>query len=128
MLKVRKKFVSQRVRGKNKNYVWKLRKTIIWFLWLTYDIKFCSYFISLISIYLDFCFLLTNFIFNFETQVQSVIQPNQQSVIQTATNIQPVALSKGNVILVKPNSVIQTTGGLQTLQVINFLWIYLYYF
>ncbi|XP_033225602.1 cAMP-responsive element modulator isoform X8 [Belonocnema kinseyi] len=53
------------------------------------------------------------------TQIQSVIQPNQQSVIQTATNIQPVALSKGNVILVKPNSVIQTTGGLQTLQVVD---------
>ncbi|XP_033225599.1 cyclic AMP-responsive element-binding protein 1 isoform X5 [Belonocnema kinseyi] len=51
--------------------------------------------------------------------IQSVIQPNQQSVIQTATNIQPVALSKGNVILVKPNSVIQTTGGLQTLQVVD---------
>lgn len=53
------------------------------------------------------------------TQVQSVIQPNQQSVIQTATNIQPVAISKGNVILVsKPNSVIQTAqGSLQTLQV-----------
>lgn len=52
-------------------------------------------------------------------KVQSVIQPNQQSVIQTAANIQPM-LSKGNVILVsKPNSVIQTTqGSLQTLQVI----------
>ncbi|XP_015840209.1 cyclic AMP-responsive element-binding protein 1 isoform X17 [Tribolium castaneum] len=54
-------------------------------------------------------------------KVQSVIQPNQQSVIQTAANIQPM-LSKGNVILVsKPNSVIQTTqgslSGLQTLQV-----------
>ncbi|XP_024944551.1 cyclic AMP-responsive element-binding protein 1 isoform X12 [Cephus cinctus] len=55
------------------------------------------------------------------TQVQSVIQPNQQSVIQTATNIQPVAISKGNVILVsKPNSVIQTTqGSLQTLEVVE---------
>ncbi|XP_012272549.1 cyclic AMP-responsive element-binding protein 1 isoform X12 [Orussus abietinus] len=55
------------------------------------------------------------------TSVQSVIQPNQQSVIQTATNIQPVAISKGNVILVsKPNSVIQTTqGSLQTLQVVE---------
>ncbi|XP_020278683.1 cyclic AMP response element-binding protein B isoform X7 [Pseudomyrmex gracilis] len=55
------------------------------------------------------------------TQVQSVIQPNQQSVIQTATNIQPVAISKGNVILVsKPNSVIQTAqGSLQTLQVVE---------
>uniref|UniRef100_A0ABD2XER5 BZIP domain-containing protein n=1 Tax=Trichogramma kaykai TaxID=54128 RepID=A0ABD2XER5_9HYME len=53
-------------------------------------------------------------------QVQSVIQPNQQSVIQTATNIQPLSLSKGNVILVKPNSVIQTAqGGLQTLQVVE---------
>ncbi|XP_044261338.1 cyclic AMP-responsive element-binding protein 1 isoform X4 [Tribolium madens] len=56
-----------------------------------------------------------------QAQVQSVIQPNQQSVIQTAANIQPM-LSKGNVILVsKPNSVIQTTqgslSGLQTLQV-----------
>ncbi|XP_032455921.1 cyclic-AMP response element binding protein isoform X11 [Nasonia vitripennis] len=51
-------------------------------------------------------------------QVQSVIQPNQQSVIQTATNIQPVAISKGNVILVsKPNSVIQTAqGSIQALQ------------
>ncbi|XP_070148747.1 cyclic AMP response element-binding protein B isoform X7 [Polyergus mexicanus] len=55
------------------------------------------------------------------TQVQSVIQPNQQSVIQTATNLQPVAISKGNVILVsKPNSVIQTAqGSLQTLQVVE---------
>lgn len=55
------------------------------------------------------------------TSVQSVIQPNQQSVIQTATNIQPVAISKGNVILVsKPNSVIQTTqASLQTLQVVG---------
>ncbi|XP_072764686.1 cyclic AMP-responsive element-binding protein 1 isoform X10 [Anoplolepis gracilipes] len=53
--------------------------------------------------------------------VQSVIQPNQQSVIQTATNIQPVAIPKGNVILVsKPNSVIQTAqGSLQTLQVVE---------
>ncbi|XP_031787448.1 cyclic-AMP response element binding protein isoform X15 [Nasonia vitripennis] len=54
-------------------------------------------------------------------QVQSVIQPNQQSVIQTATNIQPVAISKGNVILVsKPNSVIQTAqGSIQALQVVD---------
>ncbi|XP_031350360.1 cyclic AMP-responsive element-binding protein 1-like isoform X2 [Photinus pyralis] len=52
-----------------------------------------------------------------QAQVQSVIQPNQQSVIQTAANLQPM-LSKGNVILVgKPNSVIQTTqGSLQALQ------------
>ncbi|XP_050664498.1 cyclic AMP response element-binding protein B isoform X4 [Leptidea sinapis] len=53
-------------------------------------------------------------------QVQSVIQPNQQSVIQTASNIQSVQLPKGNVILVsKPNSVIHTTthGTLQTLQI-----------
>ncbi|XP_026675465.1 cyclic AMP-responsive element-binding protein 1 isoform X12 [Ceratina calcarata] len=56
------------------------------------------------------------------TSVQSVIQPNQQSVIQTATNVQPVAISKGNVILVsnKPNSVIQTAqASLQTLQVVE---------
>ncbi|XP_076673691.1 cyclic-AMP response element binding protein B isoform X10 [Andrena cerasifolii] len=55
------------------------------------------------------------------TSVQSVIQPNQQSVIQTATNIQPVAISKGNVILVsKPNSVIQTAqASLQTIQVVE---------
>ncbi|KAK0171090.1 hypothetical protein PV328_008852 [Microctonus aethiopoides] len=55
------------------------------------------------------------------TQVQSVIQPNHQSVIQSATNIQPVAISKGNVILVsKPNSVIQSAqGSLQTLQVVE---------
>ncbi|KAF2895692.1 hypothetical protein ILUMI_10472 [Ignelater luminosus] len=54
------------------------------------------------------------------SSVQSVIQPNQQSVIQTAANIQPM-LSKGNVILVgKPNSVIQTAqGSLQTLQVVE---------
>ncbi|CAH2990724.1 unnamed protein product [Chilo suppressalis] len=52
-------------------------------------------------------------------QVQSVIQPNQQSVIQTASNIQSVQLPKGNVILVsKPNSVIHTTQAtLQTLQI-----------
>uniref|UniRef100_A0A1B6CBU9 BZIP domain-containing protein n=1 Tax=Clastoptera arizonana TaxID=38151 RepID=A0A1B6CBU9_9HEMI len=49
---------------------------------------------------------------------QSVIQPNQQSVIQTATGNQLPLLTK-NVILVKPNSVIQTTSGsLQTLQVV----------
>lgn len=55
------------------------------------------------------------------TSVQSVIQANQQSVIQTPANIQPVQLQKGNVILVsKPNSVIQTTqGSLQTLQVVD---------
>ncbi|XP_072379542.1 cyclic AMP-responsive element-binding protein 1 isoform X1 [Diabrotica undecimpunctata] len=56
-----------------------------------------------------------------QAQVQSVIQPNQQSVIQTAANLQPM-LSKGNVILVssKPNSVIQTTqGNLQTLRVVE---------
>lgn len=48
-----------------------------------------------------------------------MIQPNQQSVIQTASNIQSVQLPKGNVILVsKPSSVIHTTQGtLQTLQV-----------
>jgi len=53
------------------------------------------------------------------TSVQSVIQANQQSVIQTATGSLPV-LTKGNVILVpKPNSVIQTSQGpLQTLQVV----------
>ncbi|CAH0554959.1 unnamed protein product [Brassicogethes aeneus] len=52
-----------------------------------------------------------------QAQVQSVIQPNTQSVIQTAANLQPM-LGKGNVILVsKPNSVIQTThGNLQTLR------------
>ncbi|KAL4705137.1 hypothetical protein ACJJTC_018708 [Scirpophaga incertulas] len=51
-------------------------------------------------------------------QVQSVIQANQQSVIQTASNIPSVQLPKGNVILVsKPSSVIHTTQGtLQTLQ------------
>ncbi|KDR23211.1 cyclic AMP-responsive element-binding protein 1 isoform X1 [Zootermopsis nevadensis] len=55
------------------------------------------------------------------TSVQSVIQANQQSVIQTPANIQPVQIQKGNVILVsKPNSVIQTTqGSLQTLQVVD---------
>ena len=56
------------------------------------------------------------------TSVQSVIQANQQSVIQSAQgSIQPV-LTKGNVILVsKPNSVIQTPQGqLQTLQVVVF--------
>ncbi|XP_023018055.1 cyclic-AMP response element binding protein B isoform X5 [Leptinotarsa decemlineata] len=56
-----------------------------------------------------------------QAQVQSVIQPNQQSVIQTAANLQPM-LSKGNVILVssKPNSVIHTTqGSLQTLRVVE---------
>ncbi|KAL0268890.1 UNVERIFIED_CONTAM: hypothetical protein PYX00_010678 [Menopon gallinae] len=55
------------------------------------------------------------------TSVQSVIQPNQQSVIQTATNVQPIHLAtKSNVILVsgKTNSVIQTTqGSLQAVQV-----------
>ncbi|XP_050297491.1 cyclic AMP-responsive element-binding protein 1 isoform X12 [Anthonomus grandis grandis] len=51
------------------------------------------------------------------SQVQSVIQPNQQSVIQTAANIAPI---KGNVILLsKPNSVIQTTQGLQAVRVVE---------
>uniref|UniRef100_U5EXI8 Putative camp-responsive element modulator n=1 Tax=Corethrella appendiculata TaxID=1370023 RepID=U5EXI8_9DIPT len=53
-------------------------------------------------------------------QAQSVIQQNQQSVIQTATgNLQPVTLPKG-VLLVssKPNSVIHTTqGSLQAVQI-----------
>lgn len=58
-----------------------------------------------------------------DTQVHSVIQANQQSVIQTAT--QGAMLTKGNVILLsKPNSVIQTTqGNLQTLQVVVYLYI-----
>ncbi|XP_054286626.1 cyclic AMP-responsive element-binding protein 1 isoform X2 [Macrosteles quadrilineatus] len=53
---------------------------------------------------------------------QSVIQSNQQSVIQSANNQLPVlTTAKGNVILVgKPNSVIQTAqGNLQTLQVVE---------
>lgn len=55
-----------------------------------------------------------------QAQVQSVIQPNQQSVIQTAANIQPL-VGKGNVILVsKPNSVIQTAqGSIHALQVVD---------
>ncbi|KAK6617747.1 hypothetical protein RUM43_013975 [Polyplax serrata] len=57
------------------------------------------------------------------TSVQSVIQPNQQSVIQTATNVQSVHLAtKSNVILVsgKANSVIQTTpGSLQAIEVVE---------
>ena len=69
----------------------------------------------LLSNKIDFC------LFCFHFQVQSVIQPNQQSVIQTATNVQPVQLStKSNVILVsgKANSVIQTTpGSLQAIEV-----------
>ncbi|XP_065155321.1 cyclic AMP-responsive element-binding protein 1 isoform X3 [Atheta coriaria] len=54
------------------------------------------------------------------SSVQSVIQPNQQSVIQTAANIQPL-VGKGNVILVsKPNSVIQTAqGSIHALQVVD---------
>ncbi|XP_050427672.1 cyclic AMP-responsive element-binding protein 1 isoform X2 [Adelges cooleyi] len=53
------------------------------------------------------------------TSVHSVIQANQQSVIQTANP--GTMLTKGNVILLsKPNSVIQTTqGNLQTLQVVE---------
>lgn len=50
-----------------------------------------------------------------------MIQPNQQSVIQTATaNIQPM-LGKGMILVSsKPNSVIHTTqGSLQTIQVAN---------
>lgn len=56
--------------------------------------------------------------------MHSVIQANQQSVIQTAT--QGTMITKGNVILLsKPNSVIQTTqGNLQTLQVV----VYFYFF
>ncbi|XP_022173004.1 cyclic AMP-responsive element-binding protein 1-like isoform X1 [Myzus persicae] len=52
------------------------------------------------------------------TSVHSVIQANQQSVIQTATH--GTMLTKGNVILLsKPNSVIQTPqGNIQTLQVV----------
>ncbi|KAE8750570.1 hypothetical protein FOCC_FOCC002550 [Frankliniella occidentalis] len=49
--------------------------------------------------------------------LDAVIQANKQSVIQTATgNIQ---LKPGNVILVKPNSVIQTTPNIQTIQVVD---------
>lgn len=56
--------------------------------------------------------------------MHSVIQANQQSVIQTAT--QGTMLTKGNVILLsKPNSVIQTTqGNIQTLQVVVYLNIF----
>lgn len=58
-----------------------------------------------------FCFVLF--------QGQSVIQPNQQSVIQTAAGNQLPLLAKNVILVGKPNSVIQTTqGSLQTLQVV----------
>ncbi|GAB0096348.1 cyclic AMP response element-binding protein B [Sergentomyia squamirostris] len=49
------------------------------------------------------------------TQVsQSVIQANQSSVIQTATNLQPMTLAKGVLYVNKSNSVIHTApAGLQ---------------
>ena len=54
------------------------------------------------------------------SQVQSVIQQPQQSVIQS-TALQTVQLQKGNVIILKqqPNSVIQSASGanLHTVQV-----------
>lgn len=60
------------------------------------------------------------FLFNelicYTFQAQSVIQANQQSVIQTATNLQPMTLSKS--VLLKPNSVIHTAqGSLQAVHV-----------
>lgn len=58
-------------------------------------------------------------------QAQSVIQANQQSVIQTATNIQPMTLSK-SVLLVssKPSSVIHTAqGSLQAVHAVHHLQI-----
>uniref|UniRef100_A0A0K8TPF6 Putative camp response element binding protein n=1 Tax=Tabanus bromius TaxID=304241 RepID=A0A0K8TPF6_TABBR len=42
-------------------------------------------------------------------QAQSVIQANQSSVIQTAANVHPVALSKGVLYLNKGSTVIHTT-------------------
>ncbi|XP_037028621.1 cyclic AMP response element-binding protein B isoform X3 [Bradysia coprophila] len=45
---------------------------------------------------------------------QSVIQANQSSVIQTATNMQPLTLAKSGILyLNKGNSVIHTTPGIQ---------------
>lgn len=47
-----------------------------------------------------------------------MIQPNQQSVIQTPANIQPMGLPKSVLLVSKPNSVIHTTQGtLQAVQV-----------
>lgn len=47
-------------------------------------------------------------------QSQSVIQANQSSVIQTATNLQPMTLAKGVLYVNKSNSVIHTApAGLQ---------------
>lgn len=55
-------------------------------------------------------------------KTHSVIQPNQQSVIQTAAgNLQSMTLPKSVLLVSKPNSVIHTTtqgGTLQAIQVI----------
>jgi len=44
-------------------------------------------------------------------QAHSVIQSNQQSVIQTAANIQPMSLPKNVLLVSKPGSVIHATQG-----------------
>lgn len=66
----------------------------------------------------------TNFSSSFShIKTHSVIQPNQQSVIQTATgNLQPMTIPKSVLLVSKPNSVIHTTaqGTLQAIQVIFF--------
>ncbi|CAO1338088.1 unnamed protein product [Diamesa serratosioi] len=50
-----------------------------------------------------------------QVHAQSVIQPNQQSVIQTATgNIHPI---KSVLLVSKPNSVIHTTQAIQAVQI-----------
>ena len=57
-------------------------------------------------------------------QVQSVIQQNQASVIQS-TALQTVHVGKtGNIIFLKgsPNSVIQSPGGQQGLQGVQVCW------
>ncbi|XP_063704329.1 cyclic AMP response element-binding protein B [Culicoides brevitarsis] len=52
-------------------------------------------------------------------QTHSVIQPNQQSVIQAAGNLQSMTLPKSVLLVSKPNSVIHTTtqGALQAIQI-----------
>uniref|UniRef100_A0A1B0D154 Uncharacterized protein n=1 Tax=Phlebotomus papatasi TaxID=29031 RepID=A0A1B0D154_PHLPP len=53
-------------------------------------------------------------------QSQSVIQANQSSVIQTATNLQPMTLAKGVLYVNKSNSVIHTApAGLQVKSILQ---------
>ncbi|XP_055389530.1 cyclic AMP response element-binding protein B isoform X1 [Condylostylus longicornis] len=60
---------------------------------------------------------IVQFIPTSSISTQSVIQPNQSSVIQTAANLHPVTLQKGVLYVKQPNTVIQTALGANTVQI-----------